>query len=324
MNPITNHVGTSAPAKIILFGEHFVVYNKPAILASIDKRVHVDVSVRNDNKIVIKSNMGFGGSFDEKKRKQLQTKSFKSLVQPILLAVTDTMEEFNASVGLDLNIRSEFPYGVGLGSSAACSVATIAAVGTLFGKLNRKKICNISLNAERLVHRNPSGADSAICSYGGLMLFNKNNNMKSINSDIDLELIVINSGIKRTTGKLVSNVKQKFERDTDMFMDLANTSENITIQALKAIKGEDYDELGALMTLNHSLLYKLGVSKNILDKLVEIALHNGALGAKITGGGGGGCIIVLTNKHFKNKIMKEMKGYETFVSKVERDGIIIK
>ena len=66
MNPITNHVGTSAPAKIILFGEHFVVYNKPAILASIDKRVHVDVSVRNDNKIVIKSNMGFGGSFDEK------------------------------------------------------------------------------------------------------------------------------------------------------------------------------------------------------------------------------------------------------------------
>jgi len=324
MNPIKRHAKASAPAKVILFGEHFVVYNKPAILASIDKRIHVDVRVRKDDRVTIKSNMGFSGSFDQKKHRQLQTKRFGSFIQPILLAATDAMRAFKANVGLDINIRSEFPYGVGLGSSAACSVATIAAVGALFGKLSRKKIYGMSLNAEKLVHRNPSGADSAICTYGGLMLFNKNNGIKTINSKINLQLIVVNSGIKRTTGKLVSSVKRKFERNADLFTGLANMSENITMQALKAIKDKDYGELGAFMTLNHSLLRRLGVSTNKLDKLVEIAINNEALGAKMTGAGGGGCIVALTNnKHSTNKIMKAMRGYGVFVSKVERDGVVV-
>ncbi len=324
MNPIKNHAKASAPAKVILFGEHFVVYNKPAILASIDKRIHVNVRVRKDDRITIKSNMGFNGSFDLKKRSQLQTKRFGSFIQPILVAATDAMKAFKANVGLDINIRSEFPYGVGLGSSAACSVATIAAVGALFGKLSRKKICDMSLNAEKLAHRNPSGADSAICTYGGLMLFNKNSGAKTINSKINLQLIVVNSGIKRITGKLVSSVKQKLARDADLFTGLANMSENITMQALKAIKDKDYGELGAFMTLNHSLLRRLGVSTNKLDKLVEIAINNEALGAKMTGAGGGGCIIVLTNnKHSTNKIMKAMRGYGVFVSKVEHNGVVV-
>ena len=120
-----NHTRASAPAKVILFGEHFVVYGKPAILASIDKRVYVDVKVGKDSRIVIKSNMGFSGSFDQSEQKQLERKKFKSLLQPILKAANDAMKAFAAHVGLDMQIRSEFPYGVGLGSSAACSVATI-------------------------------------------------------------------------------------------------------------------------------------------------------------------------------------------------------
>lgn len=323
MNPKKRHARASAPAKVILFGEHFVVYNKPAILASIDKRVHVDVKVRDDDKIVIKSNMGFHGSFDRKERKQLLSKSFRSLMQPILIAATDAMKEFDADSGLDIKIRTEFPYGVGLGSSAACSVATIAAVGALFGKLSRKKICALSLNAERMVHNNPSGADSAICTYGGLILFKRNDGAKFINSKIRPQLIIVDSGIKRSTGKLVSSVKQRIKKDSEMFLGLANTSENITMQALNAIRAKDYGELGALMTLNHSLLRRLGVSRNVLDKLVEKALVNNALGAKMTGAGGGGCIIALIEKHAKNKILRAMKNYERFVSQVEYDGVLL-
>ncbi|MEM2759831.1 MAG: mevalonate kinase [Nitrososphaerales archaeon] len=323
MNPIRHFSKASAPAKVILFGEHFVVYKKPAILASIDRRVYVDVKVRNDDKFRITSNMGFHGLFDARKRKSLQSKPFRSLMQPILTAATDAMNEFHANVGLDINVRTEFPYGVGLGSSAACSVATIAAVGSLFGKLSKKKICGMSLNAEKLVHRNPSGADSAICTYGGLMLFSKDNEIERMNSKIDLQLIVANSGIQRTTGKLVSNVKHLLEEDPDMFRGLASLSESITMQALKAIKGKDYGELGGLMTLNHSLLRRLGVSINALDNLVEILLRNGALGAKMTGAGGGGCVVALTNKHSINKIIKSIKGYETFLSHIEYDGVVV-
>lgn len=323
MSPRKNHVRASAPAKVILFGEHFVVYGKPAILASIDKRVYVDAKVRKDSRIVIKSNMGFSGSFDQSEQKQLERKKFKSLLQPILKAASDTMKASDAHVGLDIQIRSEFPYGVGLGSSAACSIATIAAVSSLFGKLSKQKICEMSLDAEKLVHTNPSGADSAICTYGGLMLFSKHDGAKPINHQIDLKLIVANSGIKRTAGKLVSNVMRLRGKDPDLFYGLSNMSENITSQALKAIKSKDYAELGALMTLNHSLLRRLGVSRSALDKLVDIALKNNALGAKITGAGGGGCIIALVNDGSKNKVVKAMKSYDAFVSKVEQRGVTI-
>ncbi|MFQ5969423.1 MAG: mevalonate kinase [Nitrososphaerales archaeon] len=318
-----NHTRASAPAKVILLGEHFVVYDKPAILGSIDKRVYVDVKARKDSRIVIKSNMGFSGSFDQNEQKQLRIKKFKSLLQPVLRAANDAMKVFAANVGVDMQIRSEFPYGVGLGYSAACSVATIAAVSSLFGKLSRQKICEMSLNAERLVHTNPSGADSAICTYGGLMLFSKDAGAKQINHKIDLKLIVVNSGIKRITGKLVSNVMRLRVKDANLFYGLLNMSENITSQALNAIKRNDYAELGALMTLNHSLLRRLGVSRNTLDKLVDIALKNNALGAKVTGAGGGGCIIALVNDSSKNKVVKSMKSYDVFVSKVEHRGLVI-
>lgn len=318
-----SHAKASAPAKVILFGEHFVVYGKPAIIASIDKRVHVHVKVRKDEKVTIHSNMDFDGSFDLEKLSKIMKKPFKSLTQPILLAATDAMKVFNAKIGLDIRIRTEFPYGVGLGSSAATAIATIAAVGALFGKLSKKEICDMSLNAERLVHNNPSGADSAICTYGGLMLFDRRKGVKPIRAKTDLELVVINSGIQRITGKLVSSVRQQRQKDPSLFMGLASMSENITKQALRAIKDKDYGEFGALMTLSHSLLRKLGVSRNVLDRLVERALQNDALGAKITGAGGGGCIIALTNKHSANRIIKAMRGYEAFVSNVEYDGVIV-
>jgi mevalonate kinase len=77
------------------------------------------------------------------------------------------------------------------------------------------------------------------------------------------------------------------------------------------------------MTLNHSLLRRLGVSINVLDRLVDKALKNGALGAKMTGAGGGGCIIVLVNESSKTKIMKEMKKYGAFLSRVEHRGVVV-
>jgi mevalonate kinase len=323
MNTIKKRARASAPGKVILFGEHFVVYGKPAILASIDKRVYVDAVARNDDRVTIKSNMSFGGKFSIDDLEKAKERKFKSLVQPVLAATNDAMQEFDMSTGLDISIRAEFPHAVGLGSSAAISIATIAAVSSLFGKLSRQKICDMSLNAERIVHNNPSGADSAICTYGGLMLFDKSRGARPVNSKIDMRLIVVDSGVKRITGKLVSGVKKLRESNAELFDGLASMSSSITSQALKAIKSRDYAELGSLMTLNHSLLRRLGVSRNVLDKLVDIALRNGAFGAKMTGAGGGGCVIALVNENSKKKVLRAMKNYDVFVSRVEHNGVII-
>jgi mevalonate kinase len=323
MKPTKKRSSASAPGKVILFGEHFVVYGKPAILASIDKRVYVDAVARSDDKVTIKSNMGFKGTFNKDDLESVKEKKFRSLVQPVLAAANDAMKEFDSSTGLDLSIRAEFPHAVGLGSSAAISIATIAAVGSLYGKLNKQKICDMSLDAERIVHNNPSGADSAICTYGGLMLFDKKKGARPMNSKIDMHLIVVDSGVKRITGKLVSGVKKLRASNVELFDGLATMSGSITGQAIKAIKTKDYAELGSLMTLNHSLLRRLGVSRTELDKLVDIALKNGAFGAKMTGAGGGGCIIALVNESARKKILREMKNYDAFVSSIEHKGVIV-
>jgi mevalonate kinase len=321
MKLISNHSRSSAPGKVILFGEHFVVYNKPAILASIDRRVYVDVRIRSDDMILVGSDrdarlpVGKAG----KKSHSLP----KAMIQPIVTAAKDALHTFDGKVGLDIFVRSEIPFGAGLGSSAACSVATIAAVGALFGRFNRKQISEMSLNAEKLVHGNPSGADSAICTYGGVMLFNKDRGAKPIRSNIDVDLVVANSGIRRTTGKMVSLVKKKFEQQPEIFMGLVSMSESITLRALNAIRSKDYEELGALMTLDHSLLRRLGVSRNILDRLVRIALDNDALGAKLTGAGGGGCIIALTQKNSAERVWRAMRGYDAFMCNVEHEGVVV-
>jgi mevalonate kinase len=323
MNSIKRHVRASVPGKVILFGEHFVVYGRPAILASIDRRVYVYASVRKDHIVSISSNIGISGKFNTDDLREAKQKPFRSMVQPVLAAAHDAMEEFDTSTGLDLRIKTEFPLAVGLGSSAAISIATIGAVGSLFGKLNKQRICDLSLGAERIVHNNPSGADSAICTYGGLMLFDRDGGAKPVKSRAVLHLVIVDSGVKRVTGKLVSNVKRLREEDPEFFEGLSSMSSNITSQALKAIRSNDYAELGALMTLNHSLLRRLGVSRSILDKLVEMALKSGALGAKLTGAGGGGCIIALVREDSRKKVLKEMRKYDAFASSVEHRGVVI-
>lgn len=324
MKPRRRRARASAPAKAILFGEHFVVYGRPAILASIDRRVHVDARARKDDRITVRSNMGFSGSFStDKLRAVKRERRFRSMVQPVLVAAGDAMRKFDASIGLDLAIRSEFPQAVGLGSSAATAIATIAAVGSLFGRLSRERICDLSLEAERIVHGNPSGADSAVCTYGGLMLFSRSEGAIPIRSRLEPEFVVVSSGIGRITGRLVSNVKNLREKDPELFSGLSGMSASLTAQALRAIKSSDYTGLGALMTLNHSLLQGLGVSRKILDRLVSITLNAGALGAKMTGAGGGGCIIALVTGKTKNKVLRRVSGYDAFLSRVDRRGVVV-
>lgn len=324
MKPRRRLARASAPAKVILFGEHFVVYGRPAILASIERRVHVDARARRDDRITVRSNMGFSGSFStDKLRTVKRERRLRSMVQPVLAAAGDAMREFNASAGLDIAIRSEFPQGIGLGSSAATAIATIAAVGSLFGRLSRKRICDLSLEAERIVHSNPSGADSAVCTYGGLMLFSRGGGPRPIKSRLEPEFVVVSSGTNRVTGRLVTNVKNLREKDPELFSGLSSMSANLTAHALKAMRGSDYTGLGALMTLNHSLLQGLGVSRKMLDRLVSITLNAGALGAKMTGAGGGGCIIALVRANSSKKVLRKVSDYDAFLSRVDRRGVVV-
>ncbi|MEM0366989.1 MAG: mevalonate kinase [Candidatus Nitrosocaldus sp.] len=317
---------TSAPAKAILFGEHFVVYGKPAIAAALKRRVRATSTLNDVGEIRVRSMLGYSSI------PLPCTDPYLYEYDPhrhIIFSAASVMRLLNKHVGVDILLESDFPYGMGLGASAATSVATIASVASLFGSISRNEVFRLSLEAERLVHRNPSGIDSAVCTYGGLLLF-KDGRIERLDARDGynhalhaLRFMVVNSGMVKDTGAMVMKVKARGESSREEFASLAEMSEALTMQALYAIRCNDLARIGELLTLNHGLLRMLGVSNDTLDAIVCRLVKNGAYGAKLTGAGGGGCIISLIDEARSTMLLNALGGYETFISGIEDDGVII-
>jgi len=287
----------SAPAKVILFGEHFVVYDRLAVVMAIDLRAHVAVKPRRDDKVLIRSNtMGLCGEFTFNGNcKMIGTFSDSVKLRPIYIAAKNVLDLSGARVGLDITVESQIPVAAGLGSSAAVSVATTAAVGNLLEmNLSRDDIFKLALETERIVHENPSGVDPAISTYGGVLAYRRSKGIRELKVNIDLPLVLGDTLIMRNTREMilhVSELRRLYPEVLDGIMDIGDLVANL---AIKAIESGNLKALGHLMNINHSLLYAIGVSNLAIEGLVWAAREAGALGAKITGAGGGGCIIALS------------------------------
>jgi mevalonate kinase len=327
MNWKKSFAQTSAPAKIILFGEHFVVYNKPAILASVTKRIKVGAHLNNRRSINIRSDLGIEASYTESDfdRRIKGRKDSQTILYPLYESARSVLSERDNILGLDIVVNSEFPSGVGLGSSAASCVATVAAVESLFQKPNKQYVCDKAIKSERLIHNNSSGADCYISTFGGLMYYTKNAGFNKIYCRKDLSLIIGNTGIKHSTGALVSSVKKFKDENSLLFNNLSRRAENICIDAFAAIEKGDERKLGKLMIENHALLQEIGVSHDKIDYLVNVCIENGALGAKLTGSGGGGVMLALVPQEEKFNIISAIKknGYECIPVEIDFNGLIL-
>jgi mevalonate kinase len=317
----------SAPGKVVLFGEHFVVYDSPAILAAIDRRVHAKVRVTRGKEITIAPGHKLAGFARPESIKMQKSPESKQLLEPLVECAKAVLLERGYKIGLNIELNSYFPVGIGLGSSAACCVAITAAVDSLFHQPIRKWICTKATESERRIHHNSSGADCNICTYGGVMYFTKKNGFKRIRVKKDLQLTLLNTKERHSTGELVSSVKNYRDANYPAFKMLTGFSKIISNEALNAIKHSDYRRLGSLMDLNQTLLQEIGVSNRKIQRLIDLCLKKGAWGAKLTGAGGGGCIISLfpPDKHstFFSWIENNLKTYEPFPSKIDYDGVLI-
>ncbi|MGI0041569.1 MAG: mevalonate kinase, partial [Nitrosopumilaceae archaeon] len=281
----------SAPGKVILFGEHFVVYGIRALLCSIDKRVTVTSQTIDEKMIKIKSDIGHIEISNNSL--SIMNKSTPESMKPFLYIVKRTLERLKKNVGIEVKIESEIPPGIGLGSSSACCVAAAASITALFEKLSREEILKLAIEAERTIFENTSGADCSVCTFGGLMEYDIKNGFKKINSKADFSLVIANSKQTHQTSELVENVRRFRENNEDLFESLC-TQESVLVQnALFALEKNDLAALGLLMSENQILLERIGVSTERLGLLIKEAKKT-AYGAKITGAGGGGCIIALT------------------------------
>ena len=308
----------SAPGKIILFGEHFVVYGIKAILCSINKRITATSQFSDDKKIRIRSLLGESEmSIESLNLESVQHKFMK----PFFYIAQKAIKENSMEHGIEISIESEIPAGVGLGSSSAACVAVTASVNGLFHKLPKEEVVKIAIQAERTIFEQNSGADSSVSTFGGLVSYDLKSGFQNISSRNDLSFVISNSTQVHDTQDVVRQVRNFKEENNELFNKLCNEEIEIINNAITSLEKNNLSNLGLLMLRNHDLLKQIGVSTEKIDFLVNEAKKT-SYGAKITGAGGGGCIISLVdNSNMDNTFSNLKKISDCFIAKIDYDGL---
>ena len=272
-----------ATGKIILIGEHSVVYGKKAIAFPF-AGVGIHTTVQKKPTIHIQSKY-FSGTLDEMK----QIASMHNLVLLI-----EVLQKDLALPNFNLSIQSSIPSERGMGSSAAVAVSIVRAFFDWQNlALDNKTLLKYVDYSEQIAHDNPSGIDAAATSGTQPILFEKGQPFEAFPLNVDAYLLVADTGIKGQTRQAVKDVATLVNQKGQSVQAIIDQLGDLTLEAKTAIIQNQAKRLGQIMTASHHLLQKLTVSNQTLDEAVEIALDNHALGAKLTGGGRGGCLIVL-------------------------------
>jgi len=309
----------SAPGKIILFGEHFVVYGMKAMLCSIDKRITATSQFIDEKVIRIRSSLGESEiSIDSSNSLEKVQQKF---MKPFFYVAQKAIKENSVKNGIELVIESEIPSGVGLGSSSAACVAATASINGLFCKLSKNDVMKIAVQAERTIFEQNSGADSSVSTFGGLVSYDLKNGFEDITSRNDLSFIISNSAQVHNTQDVVRQVRNFKEKNDDLFNKLCKLEIDIVNNAMSSLKENDLNKLGFLMLENHNVLKQIGVSTEKIDLLVQEAKKT-SYGAKITGAGGGGCIISLVDdSNSENTLNNLRKISDCFMTKIDYGGL---
>lgn len=282
----------NAPGKIILMGEHSVVYGKPAIaLPFYSVGVKCEI-IPQKGPLEIESYC-YEGLVD---LAPTTLKGIQKLIQVTLETLKEKAQDFK------ILIKSSIPAQRGLGSSAAVSVAIVRALFDAFEKeLDFNTLNELVFVAESIHHRNPSGLDANTILRERFLMFERDKGITHIDTKLQGYIIVADTGQKGHTKASVDNVQNRLKQDPHATISVIDKLGDITFRAKRSILNDDLKSLGEYMNQSHLLLKELGVSNQNLDLLVDVALYEGALGAKLTGGGNGGCIIALSDSMVEAK-----------------------
>lgn len=283
-------ITSSAPAKLILFGEHSVVYDRPAIAFPFSG-VHAKAAI-----FAMPVAPAGQVRIDAQTIQMDKTLDQLDSNDPIAITIHGVMDKFGiASLpAMHIRLTSSIPIAAGMGSSAAVSVALARALSTFLGHpLPDADINDIAFKVEKQLHFTPSGVDNTVITYARPVYFIRNQPLEFLHVREPFDLIIADSGIAAATGPMVSGVRERFNADPARYNASFDKISSIVLKARDCIEHGSAVDLGPLMVENHALLGEIGVSTPELDALVGAALTGGAQGAKLTGGGGGGNIIAL-------------------------------
>lgn len=292
----------TAPGKIYLFGEHAVVYGEPAIACAVELRTRV--RVKRSDTILISSDIGTTGLDFE--------------MHPYVSSAILKM----GSPEISVEISSEIPVGSGLGSSAAVTVATLAAINIEFGKeYENDKIAQMAHEIEKEVQGAASPTDTFVSTFGGVIEIPSRKKLDIL--DCGVVIGNTNKGASpKKTAKLVKQVAMLKDEYPDSINPIIEIIGSFAKHGKIMVTQQNYQALGKLMNINHGLLDALGVSTMELSALVYAARNAGAYGAKLTGAGGGGCMVALTDSQEEVAHAIENAGGKAIISRFTREGVL--
>jgi len=274
----------SAPGSLMMLGEYAVLHGKTAIVCAVDKRIEVTLSPRDDNQITIQSDLG-----------NYRTSANNISVDSPFEFVLNALKAKSLPSGCDISIDAEFPSDVGLGSSAAVTVALVIALNQWLGKthLTKEQLWQEVKAIILETQGKGSGADIAASIYGGVIAF-RHNPLHVTQLKHLPPICAIYSGKKTTTVKAIQMVKQRYDKKPEQFECLFDTVDNLSQQGIKAINNKDWASLGHLWNEAHVIMDQLGVSNTLLDNIAQtLQQQPHVFGAKISGSGLGDCVIGL-------------------------------
>jgi len=283
-------ITVATPGKVILFGEHAVVYGRPAIAVPVTQvraTASIEVARSGRGTTILSTDLARAVHLRE-----------ATPDDPLAAIVRAALARFNRpEPDANITIHSTIPIASGMGSSAAVSTSIVRALAKFLDReVDEATVSSLVYEVEKLHHGTPSGIDNTVVAYARPVYFIRGQPIQTSNVRQPFTIAIGDTGVKSPTKIAVGDVRKAWEADRDRYERLFDQIGSIVEQARTAIETGEVGALGPLMDANHTLLSEIGVSSDELDQLVAAAKAAGASGAKLVGGGRGGNMIALVEE----------------------------
>lgn len=301
-------VTASAPGKIILFGEHAVVYGHPALAVPVSQvQAHCRVEAASGSGLILQT-----PDLDEADIhiENAEAAALRQAENPLLTVLGLTLTELGQMQvpPLQVMVRSSIPIARGLGSGAAISTVMVRALAEFLGRpLPPARVSALVFEVEKRYHGTPSGIDNTVVAFAEPVFFQRGRPVERLQVGADLTLVIGDTGIVSPTYKAVGAVRAGWQADSAGYEAHFAAMAALAEQARQALEDGNRMAIGRAMTANHQHLQAIGVSNVALDTLVQAAEAAGALGAKLSGAGWGGNMIALVQPAAAEKVAAALR-----------------
>jgi len=308
----------SAPATLMLLGEHAVLHGYHALTCAVNRRIQISLTPRQDSNITIYSaRLGeFKTSIDSIKMKE----PFKFVTR----AIENLKPEFN--IGFDLEIEADFSHQLGLGSSAAVSVAIVAVLNRWLKdkELDKRELFLQTRQLVKSVQGLGSGADVAASIYGGTILYCMEPLLIEKLS-YNPPITAVYSGSKKPTVEVVRWLEEERQKNPERVNSIFKQIDSACDLAKLAINQADWTTLGRILNENQNYMQALGLSNSMLNNLnQQIRCYSAILGSKISGSGLGDCLIAigeLNAEQFPQDVTQAQLGVQQLKLAISQEGV---